>query len=302
MELEKFAKQLRLLIELTQNRRLTIEEVSQRIGMNRRSIYRYLDALKAMGFIIIKEGTRYHIDAKSPYLRELTDGLQFNEAEAVTISQVLNSIYSNSPQIRDLRAKFANLYDTEVIARHGVDKLLAGRISTIYQAIREERVAILKDYASHSSGVISDRIVEPYVFLHENNEVRCYELSSGENKTFKLNRCQEVALLDLLWAHKDKHQPFFTDLFHFSGDKKMPVTLIMGTLASSLLLEEAPDADRQMTVLKDGKVRLDTEVCSYKGIGRFVMGLIDDIEIVDSPDFVKYLQEKAEVLTKKLGL
>ena len=100
MELEKFAKQLRLLIELTQNRRLTIEEVSQRIGMNRRSIYRYLDALKAMGFIIIKEGTRYHIDAKSPYLRELTDGLQFNEAEAVTISQVLNSIYSNSPQIK----------------------------------------------------------------------------------------------------------------------------------------------------------------------------------------------------------
>lgn len=53
MELEKLGRQLRLMVLLTQNRTLSVEEIGQRLGMSRRSIYRYVDAFKNLGFIII---------------------------------------------------------------------------------------------------------------------------------------------------------------------------------------------------------------------------------------------------------
>ena len=55
MELEKLGRQLRLMVLLTQNRTLSVEEIGQRLGMSRRSIYRYVDAFKNLGFIIKKE-------------------------------------------------------------------------------------------------------------------------------------------------------------------------------------------------------------------------------------------------------
>lgn len=67
MELEKLGRQLRLMVLLTQNRTLSVEEIGQRLGMSRRSIYRYVDAFKNLGFIIKKEGTKYRIDHTSPF-------------------------------------------------------------------------------------------------------------------------------------------------------------------------------------------------------------------------------------------
>ena len=57
MELEKFARQLRLMVMLTQNRVVTVEEISEALGMSKRSIYRYIDLFRSMGFIVIKQGT-----------------------------------------------------------------------------------------------------------------------------------------------------------------------------------------------------------------------------------------------------
>ena len=54
MELEKFSRQLRLLLLLVKNRKQTIDEVSAQLGMSRRSMYRYIDAFRKLGFIIKK--------------------------------------------------------------------------------------------------------------------------------------------------------------------------------------------------------------------------------------------------------
>lgn len=301
MESDRLGRQLHLILLLAKNNRLTVEDLSMQTSLGKRTIYRYLDLLRDLGFTVVKEGTRYHLSPKSPFFRNLVSGMEFSEDEALTLSQVLNSVYTSSPQVRHLREKLSMLYDPKVLARHGVDNHVARNIGLLFQAIREERVVILKNYSSPSTGTVSDRVVEPYLFLSENSEVRCYELASGLNKTFKVGRAADVLTLDLLWSNKDKHAPFFTDLFHFSGDRRFKVSLLLGSLATSVLLEEAPDAERQLRLLDDGRHRLDTEVCSFKGIGRFVMGLSDDIEIVDSPDFLEYIRGRVENLTHKFA-
>ena len=219
----------------------------------------------------------------------------------MTINQVLNSVYDNSPQVRHLREKLSSLYDYKVLCKHGVDEHIAQNLAALFDAVKTERMVVLRDYASPNSAQTSDRIVEPYLFVSENSEVRCYEIKTGQNKTFKLSRIRKVEPLDLLWSHKSEHAEFFTDLFHFSGEERFPVTLILGQLSMSLLVEEYPGASAMLKKQDDGRFLLKTEVCSYKGIGRFVMGLIDDIEIVDSPDFVEYLRGKVEDLTQKVG-
>lgn len=300
MELDKFARQLRLMVLLTQNHTRSIEEVGEILQMSRRTIYRYLDAMRSMGFIIKKEGTKYRIDHTSPFFLEITSGIHFSEEEALTISQVLNSVYSNSVQVKRLREKLAYLYKTDVLAKHGVDNHLAQNISTIFQAISEERVVLLKKYHSPSSGTVTDRIVEPYMFLNENSEVRCFEIASKTNKTFKLQRAESVELVDLLWSHKAEYKEFYRDLFGFTGEEKKPVSLLLGELATNILLEEYGDAQRQLSPTKDGRHRLDTEVCNYRGIGRFVLGLYDDIEIVDSPEFKEYINQRiAQMVSSK---
>ena len=286
---------------LTQHRNLTVDDVSRQLSMSRRSIYRYIDSFKQMGFIVVKEGPRYHIDPESPFFKQITSYIHFTEDEAMTINQVLNSVYDNSPQVRHLREKLSSLYDYKVLSKHGVDEHIAQNLAALFEAVKTERMVVLRDYASPNSAQTSDRIVEPYLFVSENSEVRCYEIKTGQNKTFKLSRIRKVEPLDLLWSHKSEHAEFFTDLFHFSGEERFPVTLILGQLSMSLLVEEYPGASALLKQQEDGRFLLKTEVCSYKGIGRFVMGLIDDIEIVDSPDFVEYLRGKVEDLTQKVG-
>ena len=299
MELEKFARQLRLMVLLTQNHKLSIDEIGEELGMNRRSIYRYIDAFKNMGFVVKKVGTKYSLDSSSSFFREITNGIRFSEDEALTINQVLNSVYDNSAQVRHLREKLAALYDPEVLAKHGVDYKVARNINTLFNAIREERVVVLKNYTSVSSDKVSNRYVEPYMFLNQNNEVRCYEISTNTNKTFKIARIESVEMVDLLWSHKAEHLPFFSDMFGFTGEKQMPVSLIMGKLSACLMLEEHPDVLHEMTLLDDGRRRLDTKVCSYVGLGRFVLGLYEDIEIVDSPEFSKYIDDKMSTMVEK---
>jgi predicted DNA-binding transcriptional regulator YafY len=298
METDRLGRQLRLLMLLTQKRRMTLDEVGEKLGMSRRSLYRHIDTFRTLGFVVAKEGKQYHISPRSPFFRELVEGMEFSEDEALTLSQVLNSVYTSSPQVRHLREKLASLYDPKVLARHGVDSRVARNISLLFQAIREERVAVLKDYRSPATGTVSDRVVEPYLFLSENSEVRCYEITTGMNKTFKVGRAGSVRLLDIFWDNKERHAPFFADLFHFSGDRRFKVSLVLGALATSVLLEEFPDAESQLTLLDDGRHRLDTEVCSFKGVGRFVMGLSDDIEVAGSPEFREYLRERVRNLTK----
>lgn len=299
MEPEKLGRQLRLMVLLAQGKAYTIEQISERLDMSRRTIYRYMDSFREVGFIVKKEGTRYRIDHTSPFFKEISKGISFSEDEALTISQVLNSIYSNSIQVRHLREKLSNLYDFDVLARHGVDNHLAQNISTLYEAIREERVVVLRNYKSPSSGKVSNRIVEPYMFAAENTEVRCFELSSKQNKTFKVTRCEAVEPLDLLWNHKKEHAPFFTDLFGFGGEKTMPVVLRLGPLATNILLEEHPDAQRQLTAQPDGTQRFETDVCNYRGVARFVLGLFDDIEVVGPVEFQEYIRERIEAHAEK---
>ena len=86
----------------------------------------------------------------------------------------------------------------------------------------------------------------------------------------------------------------------FSGVAREEVQLILGPFAKNVLLEEYPAAKQFLSETSDHRHLLHTRVCNFKGVGRFVLGLLDDIEVVGNDNFRKYLKDKLENLTLKV--
>ena len=300
MELGTFERQLRLMVLLTQNREYDLDELCVRLDMSRRTVYRYLELFRDIGFEVVKQGQIYRLDKSSPFFREITQLVHFTADEALTLRHVLDSLSDTSVQARRLRQKLERIYDFGILNRIDSDENQAENLQMLYEAIKQHRQVVLEQYSSASSNRTDDRLVEPYLFLNNNNEVRCYEVRSGKNKTFKVARIGHVRLLDLLWDHEEHHTRLFTDLFHFSGEQLYPVRLRLGRLAYNLMKEEYPASERYLKPDADSDHWiLEIRVCNYRGIGRFVLGLFEDIEVLESDDFRLYLQEKIQVLTKK---
>ena len=296
MRLDKFDRQLRLMILLTQNREYTLDEICDRLEISRRNLYYYIEGFKENGFIVEKKGQVYRLDKDSPFFKNITELVHFTEDEAVILRQVLSSASNTSVQIRNLKNKLDKLYDFDILSNVDVNKQTAKNIGAIYDAIKEHRQVKICNYSSPHSDTTSDRIVEPFLFLNGNEDVRCYELKSGMNKSFKVSRMGDVQLLDLLWSNESKHKQVYTDLFQFSGEERFPVKLRLGRLSYNILKEEYPKSEKYISQESDEYWVFSTDVCSYKGVGRFVLGLFEAIKVLESPEFREYLKEKIDHL------
>ncbi len=109
-----------------------------------------------------------------------------------------------------------------------------------------------------------------------------------------------VKVLDLLWSNEKRHKRIYTDIFQFSSEEKMPVKLRLDRLSCNILKEEYPVSEKYITQEDDEHWIFETDVCSFKGIGRFVLGLYENIEVLESDEFVDFLKEKIEKMKSSL--
>lgn len=303
MELEKFRRQLKLMSLLAGNTSLSVDAISERLGISRRTVYRYIRLMKDSSlFSVEQSGEIFRLGRESQFFREVSDNVSFSEDEASLLSGMLASAGGNSIRLAALRRKLARIYNYRVLESPDVDRQAALNFSRLYEAIKQRRVVVLKNYHSLHGNSVSDRAVEPFAFLNSNDDVRCYEISADTNKTFKVSRAEEVIILDLTWSHADRHEIYRTDLFGFTDKRFTRVVLRLTARAARILCEERPTAASYIRATDAGFFILDTEVCSFRGIGRFVLGLYSDVEVVDSPDFEEFIRHEAALLTEKFRL
>lgn len=296
MRHEKFERELKLLLLLTENRRLTADDICQRLDISRRMFYYYLESFRLFGFIVQNHRPYYSIDRTSPYFQRLFRTIHFTEDEAETMRRLLDSVGDQSLQVRHLKDKLTTLYDLDILNTPELREQAAENVSQLYAAIRQHRQVILKDYSSPHSNTQTDRHVEPYLFMDYNNEIRCYEPRSQMNKTFKISRIGRVEILDLVWEHEADHKQMFTDIFQFSGEQTKPVELRLDRLACNILKEEYPQSADHITPDGDNHWRLSIQVVSYDPVTRFVLGLHRNVQVLGPDDFRRHiLSEKAHI-------
>ena len=64
----------------------------------------------------------------------------------------------------------------------------------------------------------------------------------------------------------------------------------MGMTAHNLILEEYPLSEKYITRINSRKWRLETKVSSLVGVGRFYLGLADDIKIISPKELKDYIK------------
>lgn len=296
MRFDKLKKQLELLILLSDGRNYTIEELCERMELSRRNFYYLLDFIKHAGFIVFKNQGCYHIDRRSPFFTQLLQTIQFTDRDVKTIHSVLTMAGNDSEMVNQLRQKLENAYSLSVSADSPVRRQMDSNLKMLRKAMNEKKTVRLVGYSSPHSHTVKDRIVEPFLLLHDNQDVRCHELVSGANKTFKISRMTGVEMLDTPWLHEDSHRQVFTDIFMFSSEERHRVRLRLGQLSHNLFMEEYPQGAHYVTPNEDGSWLLDIEVCDYRGLGRFVLGLFKDIEVVEGDVFKAYMKDEINSL------
>ena len=300
MDQPKIERLLRLMKMMTGSNRYTVEEMAARLNTSYRSIYRYIETFKEVGFVVHKEsGAVYRLGKESPYFKDISQLIHFTDEEAHIVNQLIGALDDTNTLKQNLRRKLSSVYNCTSLANSIVKGKNAENVNRIIEAIEEQRQVVLHSYSSSNTGTKRDRFVEPIAFTTNYVQIWCYDTSDGKTKLFNTSRIGEVEVLDTKWQHKEEHRCGYIDIFRNMGFEQMRVQLRLGVMSHNLIIEEYPLSERDLTQIDDNHWLLDTMVCNYAGIGRFVMGLGEDIEIIDSPDFVAYLRKKSELISKK---
>ena len=298
MDQPKLQRLLRLMMLLTANNTYTVLGLAKRLDTTTRTIYRYIDTFRDSGFVIKKNGNVYKIDKSSPYFKDISSLVHFTEEEAYILKSAIESIDENNLIKQNLKKKLYTIYNYKVLAETVVKSKNINNVNRIIEAIEGEKMVELNNYSSAHSHNITNRTVEPFAFTTNYVQVWAYEPKSGKNKLFKLSRIAEVNLLEKKWKNKQKHNAGFIDIFRISSNSQTRVKLKLSLRAATLLMEEYPLSEKKLIKITDNNWVLDAQVCSYEGVGRFVMGLLSEIEIIDTPELLEFVKKRIKLFKK----
>lgn len=187
----------------------------------------------------------------------------------------------SEPMREDERARMLS-------AKMSLSRTDGSLLGVIEKAVHDRKVVCLKRYSSSNS--IRDRRVEPFKIVPGGRFVWCYDLDDGKCKQFSLSRAADVVVLNEPWSHEGGHRALETDIFNWSGEKAMHIELQMDNLACNILKDEYPVSGKYLTSINDGaEWILSTDVYRSEAPGRFVIGLLDHVKILQGDELKDFV-------------
>lgn len=267
----------------------TYLSLAKMLGVTGRSIYRYLDLLEELGLKVEKDAHgKYFI----PTL-DSTDHMAFTSQEADFMTKLIQSVGSGNPLSDSVLSKISNNSEVQLGAHTFYKAHLAEIVEDLSYAILHKKQVILQGYYSASSQTVSDRLVEPMCFTENYESISAFEIASEVNKYFNIERISKVEVLEADMKFESSHKFYMPDIFGFQGKHApLEVEWEMSLRASLLLKEEYPMSRSAITPIPNSdRYHFKATVYSYKGPGRFVMGFLDEINLVGSDKFRRYLKK-----------
>ena len=298
MDQPKIERMLRLMQLLSGNVYYTIEELGGKLGLSRRSLFRYFDTFKSAGFVVQHIGDgRYRMTTYNKEYTDISQLVYFSEEEAIVVSHLIENLDAANALKSGLRQKLAAVYDSTSISDYIEEKGKSEIVESLANAVKLKRQVVLKDYASAHSGQTRDYSVEPYKFTRGFVDIIAYDIAAGINKVFKIARVGSVRPMGA-WEFEERHEDKIIDSFRMSGSTLENVRLRLSLRAKNLLTEEFPITGEEVYQVKRNWY-WEGDVNSLEGIGRFVIGLSDDITVEKGPKLKAWLVEKGEIIQKK---
>lgn len=287
------AKILRVfqLIGLLKGGGRTVGQLASHLKTTDRTIYRYFKLLEQLGFIIDQDfNGRYFIHRDEVETPED----QFTLEEVNALRKLIQNSNGKIPLQDSILRKLAFHSEVRDLPGQFLKMRTAKLFRLLNEAMENKKLVILKNYHSANSQQITDRQVEPFQFGEGFQSVLALDTKDKQNKFFKLERIGEVVITDKKFKYEKLHERTLTDSFGVSGRKEVWVTLRLSMRAYVLLREEFPLAARYVEKERDESKSyiFNGPVLSFKGVGRFVMGLADEVTIINPIELKNYVKEK----------
>jgi proteasome accessory factor C len=286
----KILRVLQLISILKKEPAKSIRFLSGILESTDRTVYRYLDLVKELGFELQKDqNNKFLIIGNEDF-----ETISFSNEEASLLRDLVLSTGKESKLKDSLLQKIYLQSELAIQGNHILKAQLGKMVTIINTAINENKRVILKNYHSINSQKISDRLIEPISLTDNYNSVCGFEVETRTNKYYNIERITEVIILNEQQEFQKFHHLDEMDAFGFSklNGETFQVELTLTLKAYILLKEEYPKIEKHIE--KDKKSEfyiLKIEVNNPKPITRFILGLKDDIEVIGSRAFLKHLSE-----------
>ena len=280
---------------LQHTRRYSASQMAEQLGVDRRTVYRYINTFNEAGYVVLTDHHHIRLATGTAIHKQLSDLLFFNQEEAMTLYNAIESIETDTRLKEELKSKLATIYGTSLVTEKLMRMEKNHNTKHLMEAIEKRRRAILKGYSSPSSNTQRDRLVEPFALSEDKKYVWAFELESAKNKVFRISRIQSVEMQEQVCLCSRLHKKGYMDAFrNISNDRStLPARIRMKRRAYNLLMEEYPLCEQDIIPTDSHEEWiLDTQVSSYKGITRFIMGLADQI-IIETPELKQYVTDYA---------
>lgn len=296
----KFERMLRLLMTLAGNRSLTLAQLMERFEMSERTMLRYIGTFRDAGFVVECIDGAYHIPKVEKPFKSIGDLLHFSEEEAYILTRAIHSIDDTNLLKANLVNKLYSLYNFDRVAETVVKPENINTVHLLIKAIQEKKQALLRQYRSSHGKLVRDRLVEPFGFTTNYQFVWAFEPESRACKLFKTSRIGEVQVLDKGYQHEELHENVPMDVFRISSHEQVKVVLHLNLRAFNLLTEEYPLAEQYIKPLTDNLWQFEAPVCGFEGVGRFVLGLGEEIKVIEPEQFKEYLRDRIKIIQEKI--
>ena len=266
----------------------TVRSIETFLDTSERTVYRYLDLLKDLGFNIEKDSNNKIFISVSTDI-EL---IPFTPQEADYLKKLILSTGKKNQLAQSVLQKVQQSSEIQL----GADSLFKAHLAKIVEqisvAIIEGKQLLIKGYSSANSQSISDRLVEPTCFTDNYDAVSAFEIKTRLNKYFNIERMSSVEVLETPMKHEAQHEFHKPDIFGFQGKSmNKEIELQMTMRAYLVFKEEYPMSAAFVKQIHDtGKYYFKANVQSYKAPGRFVLGFLEEVKVVGSKEFIRYIQ------------
>jgi proteasome accessory factor B len=264
-------------------------------GVDRRTIYRDLEALEEMGVPIWEDGGRYGIN-RTTYLS--TVRLNLNEAVALYFAARLLAHHSDehNPHIVSALDKLANGLPDETISTHlaHVADLVRSRplrsgyiraLETLTRAWADRRLVRLRYRAFQRES--TERIVAPYFIEVSRSTPAAYVIGYDQLRdalrTFKIERIEDAELLNEVYAIPSDFDPY-RHLAHAWGvmdEAAVEVHLRFAGEAALRVRESVWHHSQRLVEREDGSCDLLMTVGGTREIMPWVLGWGADVEVLE---------------------
>lgn len=296
MDQPKIERLLRLMQYLSGNVYYTIDDLSEKLKISRRTMFRYIDTFRNAGFVVqrMNDGV-YKMANMRNSDTDLSKIVFFSKEEAFVVNSLIDALDDTNAMKQELKMKLSAVYEATNLGKYTINKGASKTISNLASAIKNKKTVVLRHYSSSRSNTVKDYQVEPFVFTTNYLDVWAFDVNDKQNKTFKVARIGEVETLEKEWANESAHQEEPTDSFRSHSNQAFHVKLKLTQVAKNRMVEDFPLTKMEISQDKDAWY-YEGEVRSMEGIGRFVLSLPEHITILEGEEVRQYLKEKASYI------